>query len=60
MVRRTFFSFHYTRDVWRANVVRNCWHGRDREAAGFWDSLLWEKTKDRRESAIKDKISGDF
>lgn len=56
MVRNTFFSFHYTRDIWRANIIRNCWYGRDREAAGFWDSSLREKTKDRRESAIKDKI----
>ncbi|MDL1957599.1 MAG: TIR domain-containing protein [Candidatus Desulfofervidus auxilii] len=23
MARRVFFSFHYERDVWRANVVRN-------------------------------------
>lgn len=22
MVRRVFFSFHYERDIWRANVVR--------------------------------------
>ncbi len=56
MVRNTFFSFHYIRDIWRANVVRNCWYGRDREAAGFWDSSLWEKTRDRRESTIKEKI----
>lgn len=57
LVRNTFFSFHYARDIWRANVVRNCWYGRDREAAGFWDSSLWEKTKDRGESTIKSKIS---
>ena len=23
MARRTFFSFHYERDVWRASIVRN-------------------------------------
>ena len=60
MVRNTFFSFHYTRDIWRANVVRKCWYGRDREAAGFWDSSLQEKTKERRESTIRNKISGSL
>lgn len=25
MARRTFFSFHYKPDVWRAWNVRNCW-----------------------------------
>jgi len=58
MVRNTFFSFHYTRDVWRANVIKNCWYGRNREAAGFWDSSLREKKKDRRDNEIIDKISG--
>jgi hypothetical protein len=46
MARRVFFSFHYGRDIWRANVVRNSWllHP-DRESAGFWDASLWEETK---------------
>ncbi len=56
MVRGTFFSFHYTRDIWRAYVIRNCWYGRTRDTAGFWDSSLSEKTKDRRESAIEGKV----
>jgi len=38
MARRVFFSFHYGRDIWRANVVRNSWLLKgDREDAGFWD-----------------------
>lgn len=54
MVRRVFFSFHYERDIWRVNVVRNSWLTKsDRESAGFWDSSLWEKTKLRGENAIK-------
>ena len=24
MARKTFFSFHYERDAWRASQVRNC------------------------------------
>jgi len=44
MVRRVFFSFHYERDIWRANIVRNSWVTKpDREAAGFVDATVWEK-----------------
>ena len=43
MARRVFFSFHYERDHWRANVVRNSWVTKDRESAGFFDAgeLAW-------------------
>ncbi len=27
--RRVFFSFHYQRDIWRVNVVRNHWIAKD-------------------------------
>lgn len=53
MVRRAFFSFHYERDIWRSNVVRNSWVTKDRESAGFWDASLWEKTKLKGENALK-------
>src|SRR3974377_2362382 len=53
MARRTFFSFHYERDVWRAGQVRNSWLTKDdREAAGFWDSAKWEEVKKKGEDAI--------
>jgi len=57
MARRAFFSFHYERDIWRANVVRNSWitHG-DREAAGFWDASLWEEAKRKGDYAIRQMI----
>ncbi len=45
MARRVFFSFHYERDIWHANVVRNSWITQDREAAVFWDASLWEEAK---------------
>jgi len=59
MARRVFFSFHYERDIWRANVVRNSWvtHA-DRESAGFWDASLWEKAKKEGEIALKRLING--
>lgn len=57
MARRVFFSFHYERDIWRANVVRNSWVTQDdREAAGFWDASLWEEAKKRGDDAIKRMI----
>lgn len=56
MARRVFFSFHYERDIWRANVVRNSWVTQDREAAGFWDASLWETAKKEGDEAIKRMI----
>lgn len=54
MVRRVFFSFHYGRDVWRVNQVRNSWVAKkDREAAGFIDAAEWEEVKREGEDAIK-------
>jgi hypothetical protein len=52
MARRTFFSFHYERDGWRAGQVRNCWVTQDRESAGFWDAAAWESVKKKGEDAI--------
>lgn len=54
MARRVFFSFHYERDIWRANVVRNCWITHDdRETAGFWDASLWENAKLHGDAAVR-------
>lgn len=56
MARRVFFSFHYERDIWRANVVRNSWITQDRAAAGFFDASLWEEAKRKGDAAIKRMI----
>lgn len=55
MARRVFFSFHYQRDIWRANVVRNSDVVRSNyEPAGrFIDASLWEETKRRGEEAVR-------
>jgi hypothetical protein len=54
MARRTFFSFHYENDVWRANIVRNSWVTKqDREAAGFVDAADFEEVKKGGDAAIK-------
>jgi hypothetical protein len=58
MARHVFFSFHFERDLWRANVVRNSWAvgHRDRYDAGFWDASLWEAVKRQGNAAIKRTI----
>lgn len=53
MARRAFFSFHYQHDIFRANVVRNSWVTRDREAAGFFDASLWEEAQIKGDAAIR-------
>jgi len=52
-VRHVFFSFHYQRDIWRANVVRNSGAVIGEAAAGFRDASLWEEAKKKGDSAIK-------
>ena len=56
MVRRLFFSFHYERDKWRVNPVRNAWVTQGREAAGFEDAADWEEVKKQSEEEIKNWI----
>ena len=51
MARRVFFSFHYQRDLWRVNVVRNSAMVDGVSAAGFHDQSLWEETKKRGDVA---------
>lgn len=62
MPRRTFFSFHYENDVSRANVVRNSWVTKDKEAAGFVDSAAFEEVKKKGDAAVKkwidDQLNG--
>jgi len=61
MIRRVFFSFHYERDVWRANVVRNNWVTKpDREDAGFIDAAEFEKIKRQGDLAVKRWINSQL
>ena len=55
MARRVYFAFDYE-DVkdFRANVVRMSWVTQpNREAAGFWDAVDWEKVKRQGDDVIK-------
>ena len=56
MARRVFFSFHYERDLWRVNVVRNSGAIEGVSAAGFHDASLWEETKRKGDVAVKKLI----
>jgi hypothetical protein len=56
MARKVFFSFHYERDLWRVNVVRNSGMVEGVSAAGFHDQSLWEETKRRGDEAVKKLI----
>lgn len=59
MASRVFFSFHY-QDVidFRANVVRNHWLTKpNREAAGFFDSSIWESARKQGDIALKRLIN---
>ena len=55
MTRRTFFSFHYKPDVWRAWNVRNCWvvKPEDQQSVGFWDSSVFEASQKTGDEALK-------
>jgi len=55
MPRRTFFSFHYKPDVWRAWNVRNCWvvKPEDEISRGFFDSSVFEAKQKESEDALK-------
>lgn len=61
MARKVFFSFHYERDVWRANVVRNSWVTKpDREAAGFIDAAEFEEIQRQGDLAVKRWINSQL
>jgi hypothetical protein len=56
VARRAFFSFHYQRDVWRVNQIRNLPEIVGSAAAGFQDASLWEEAKKKGDAAIKKMI----
>jgi hypothetical protein len=60
MARKTFFSFRYKKDNWRAGIVRNSWVTQERVAAGFFDSAEWEEVKKKTDSAIETWIDGQL
>ena len=57
MARRVFFSFHYDRDVWRANQVRNCNVVAGTDIAGFFDHSEYEEAKKKGREGIERMIN---
>jgi hypothetical protein len=54
MARRAFFSFHYQRDIWRVNQVRNSWVLQPGKKEAVWyDASLWEKVKTKGNAALE-------
>ena len=61
MVRRVFFSFHYERDVWRANQVRNSWVPKgNTDTAGYVDAAEWEEVKQESDQTIRKWIDNQL
>ena len=60
MARKTFFSFHYKPDCWRASQVKNSWVTQERKAAGFFNSVDWEEVKKKNDSDIEKWIDGQL
>lgn len=57
MARRVFFSFHYERDIWPVNQVRNSRvTASDRETAGFFDAADREEIKLATDEKIRNWI----
>jgi hypothetical protein len=61
MARQVFFTFHYQRDIFRVNVVRNHWLAKaDHQSAGYWDHSLWVEAKRKGDDAIERMIEDGF
>lgn len=53
MARRVFFSFHFERDIWRANQVRNSNVIAGSDRAGFYDHSEYEEAKKKGDENVK-------
>jgi MTH538 TIR-like domain (DUF1863) len=52
VAHRTFFSFYYADDIWRATNVRNC-GALLKSDVEFIDASLWEKAEGEGDAAVK-------
>jgi hypothetical protein len=57
MAHRTFFSFYYDEDIWRASNVRNS-GALNTDDIEFIDASLWEEAETKGDDAIKKLIDG--
>ncbi len=57
MAHRTFFSFHYERDVQRASVVRNSSKLKPSITPEWIEASIWESAKKTSDEAVKRLIA---
>jgi len=57
LMRYVFFSFHYERDIFRVNTIRNIPEIISCAAAGFKDASLWEEAQKKSDLVIKRLIN---
>lgn len=57
MAHRTFFSFHYERDVWRASVVRNSSQTKPSIDPEWIEASIWEDAKTSGDTAVQRLIN---
>ncbi|OGI95100.1 hypothetical protein A2917_01770 [Candidatus Nomurabacteria bacterium RIFCSPLOWO2_01_FULL_42_17] len=57
MARKIFFSFHYARDSWRVQNVRQSGSIAKFDKTPFYDKATWEKIKLGGDEAIKNWIN---
>ena len=57
MARKIFFSFHYARDSWRVQNVRQSASIANFDKTPFYDKATWEKIKLGGDDAIKNWIN---
>jgi MTH538 TIR-like domain (DUF1863) len=57
MAHRTFFSFHYERDVTRASVVRNSSKVKPNIVPEWIEAGIWEEAKTKGDDAVRRLIA---
>lgn len=55
-MRGLYFAFHYTRDIWRVNQVRNSGIIEGPKSVGFADRSLWEEARTKGSQALANLI----
>jgi len=55
-VRGLYFAFHYSRDIWRGNQVRNSDFIYGAKSVGFADRSLWEEARTKGQLALEQLI----
>jgi hypothetical protein len=58
MAHRTFFSFHYERDVWRASIIRKSSQLKPNDIDPEWiEAGIWEDAKTKGDDAVRRLIT---